>query len=468
MSLNAFHDINVYIISLYFFLLLFIGVFFSKKTQDFESFSKGDVSLDKFLIVSTIFTSSIGGGTILGITEKTHSGFLIYGISAFLVIFVDLVIARFLVPKISNKFYNSHTIGDIVAPYYDNFGRVTFGLISSITTIGFVAAQLNVSGKVFEYVFGISYFKGVIFSSLIVLIYTTRGGLKSILLSNKLQFIAMIISMPVLAFFSVKKITVTNLENFISGNFVCVKDFVDLINVFLSFCMMNLLPIFLQRVTLSKNFKQIQSAIYMKSFIYALFLIILVLNAIVAFILYPNVESKFALFTLINNLIPLYLQPLIIIGIFAGITSTVDSEINITSITLVKDLLLVAFPKILSKNILFWMRISNIMVGVVAIIVALKFDYVLDLVIFTSGVWSSIILPIFIFLIFGICFSKKNVFLAMACGFLSFGFWEFIGKKFFNFLTLGGSVVGGVVNLCICCICYFIQNRKNTISQIKS
>ncbi|MBF8246678.1 MAG: hypothetical protein ISN64_01630 [Rickettsia sp.] len=405
-----------------------------------------------FIFISSIFVSSIGGGTIIGLSEKIHSGFFFYSYAAILAILVDLLIAKYVVPKLSQKFCNMHTVGEIFAIYYGVWGKILGGSIAAITSLGLVAAQLNVSGKVFEYILDIEYVYGVILSLLVVLLYTSFGGISSILFSNKIQFFAIVISIPVLSFFSFKNMDIHELQNVISHSFG--KDKILIFLVFLNFVTMNLFPNFIQRVTLTNDYKMIQNSIYVKSFIYLLLLIMIILNAVTAKKFFPSIESKFALPAIINQLIPYYLQPLIIIGIFASIASTIDSDINISSISLTRDVFQEFFPKILVNRHLLITKITSVFVGIIAANLAMMFDYVLDLVIFIAGFWGSAVLPGLLFVIFDFVIKKKFFLFCSMIGFFIFIAYEFLYRD----NVLRGVFWGGMTNFS--CLSIFLLVQK--------
>src|SRR5690606_29335979 len=108
---------------------------------------------------------------------------------------LDILIAIYVVPKIA-KHYGAESVGDIMEKYYGLAGRLISGASVIIFSVGLLAAQISVSARIFEYILQFNYVHGVILSYAIVIIYTSIGGLRSIVLTNIVQFLAMIIAIP--------------------------------------------------------------------------------------------------------------------------------------------------------------------------------------------------------------------------------------------------------------------------------
>ncbi|KAF8818294.1 sodium:solute symporter family protein [Rickettsia endosymbiont of Cardiosporidium cionae] len=442
---------NVVIIVLYFLFLVSIGWYFSTKTKTFKHFIQSDAHSHIFLLTAVIFTSSIGGGTIIGISEKICSGHIEYSYASMMVIIIDIVIAQYLLPRLI-KYKGCETIGDIVYLHYGNAGRFIAGLSSIVISIGLISAQLNVAGKVLQYIFNINNMQAVILSALMIVIYTTLGGFKSILFSNQIQFVAIILSIPILLFYEVKFIGIsefyTKFHSLLhSLNTESEKNIVySTLFVLLSFTVMNLLPNFVQRALIASDYKKTQLAIYIKSLVYFLFLLIIIVNSIASMLISPKVEGIFILHKMIDILLPTFIQSIVIIGIFAAVTSTADSDINITSIVLVKDFLIPMFNINNQFILLILVRIFSVFVGVISIIIAIRFTYVIDLVLLFSGFWGPVILPVLILLLFGIVVPKLVLAIAVIVGIVAFIYWEFILSCT---IPLTGAFVGTILNFLV-------------------
>lgn len=439
------------IVLAYLIIILIIGVYYRSKSGSFKSFAtvKDSTRKNKLMLVTTIFVSSVGGGTSFGLSEKAFTGNIAYTYGLLLTIPIDLLVAYFLLPRLI-KHYGAESVGDIIGKYYGELGRLLTGIAAIIVSIGFVAAQISVSGRIFQYILKVNYIEGVILSYGIVIIYTTIGGLRSIMFTNFLQFFAMIISIPIIAIVGINLI---GIDNFISHGpleklfFTADNNlFADTVSTTLGFAVMGLYPNFIQRALINNNPHETTRAIYIKSAIYAPFLILITLNGLIAYHLYPSEPSELALPFLIDKIIPIGLKGLVVVGLLAAVMSTADSDLNVSSISLVKDLFSPIFKEKNQQKLLLVARITNILIGSGAIIIALKFKSVVDLVIFIAGFWGPMILVPLIFALFDITVSLKIMVLCYFCGPLSSLLWE---AYFTHLLPLKGVFVGTMVSLFI-------------------
>lgn len=462
------------IVLLYLVLILFLGIYRSTNLDSFKNYAsvQDRIKNSKLILVATIFASSVGGVTTFGIAEKAFSGDISYTYGLILAIPIDLLIAIYLVPRII-KHYGAESVGDILSKYYGKSGRFVAGITSVIVSTGFLAAQISVSGYIFQYFLKINYINGVIISYIIVLLYTTIGGLQSIMFTNLVQFFAVVIAIPIITLFGLYKIGLSNFlyqlpqeKIYFAHNNVLATDLIiNTIAAMLGFYVMNLYPTFIQRALINNNPNKTRNAIFMKSAIYMIFLILITINGLIAFNLYPAEPSNLALPYLIDQIIPKGLQGVVIIGLLASVMSTADSDLNITSISIVKDLLNPILKVENQRQLLLIARITNVFIGCFAIFVALAFDNVIDLVIFITGFWGPIILVPLVFAFFNITIDQRIMVLSGLSGATSFLSWEYY--SFGNYFRLKGVFIGTVVSFIVFCLGLVIRHKSSVRVIIK-
>jgi Na+/proline symporter len=462
---------DILIVLAYLILLLAIGIWKRPDKSGFAGFAgfagiSGKGNTSKLLLVATIFASTIGGGTTFGISEKAFEGNIAYSYGLFFAIPIDILIAVYLVPRLI-KHYGAESIGDIMHVYYGSTGRYISGFSAIMVSVGLVAAQISVSGRIFEYILQVNYVEGVILSYGIVIIYTTVGGLRSVLFTNQLQFFAMLVAIPIISIFGLYEVGIFNFIQLVPAeklSFINNQTLVtSTVMATLGFMVMNLFPNFIQRTLINKNPGETTKAIYIKSFIYAIFLVFVTLNGLLAFIIYPEQKASLALPFLIDHIIPAGLQGLVVVGLLATVTSTADSDLNVTSVTIVKDFLSPIFNIKNQKRLLLIARIANVFIGSFAIIIALSFSAVVDLVIYISGFWGPVVLVPFVFALFEITIPTRMMAFSCFVGAISFVLWE---RYFGGPLMPKGVFIGVVANLTIFLISRFFS--RYNYSDIKS
>lgn len=310
----------------------------------------------------------------------------------------------------------------------------------------------------FEYILQINYLYGIILSYGIVVAYTTIGGFRSVLFANQLQFFAILFAIPVISIFGIHQIGYENFMNNLPLAKISPYHNDDLVTATISaalgFAVMNMFPTFIQRALINRKSANTSRAIYIKSAIYVFFLIFITINGLLAFMLFPDSSAGLALPRLIDYIIPTGIQGLVIIGLLAAVMSTADSDLNIASITLVKDFLQPILGISNQKKMLFLARVINFLTGSLAIVIALYFNRVADLVIFVSGFWAPIILIPLILALFDIVISKKHFSISCFCGSAGFIIWE---QWFSTEINFKGVFIGATINLLCFMLLYMYE-----------
>lgn len=451
------------IIGVYLFLVLFLGVYNRSSDSGIRNYGKIDIATQGKLLflLATIFTNSVGGGTVFGLSERVFAQDLSYVYAIMLTIVVDILVAIFLVPKIA-RYYGVISIGEIMAKHYGKFGRVFTGIAASLVSFGYVAIQISVSSRIFQHVLHINYIEGVILSYLIVITYTAMGGLRSIIFMNFLQFFAIIVFLPIISVVGLYKVGITE---FISSIPVTKYHpqylWQDTLVLFASFSLIGLYPGFIQRSFMTQDYKKTRQAIFAKSAIYAFFLAMIGINGLLAYNYDPAADSNLALLGFIDNIVPSGLKGLVILGLMAAVMSTADSELNVASISITNDVLTPLFKLHDTKIIMLFTRVATLIIGIFAIFLALKFDNTVDLVLFVAGFWLPIILAPFIAALYGITISNFGIISCAIAGIGSFSYWQIV---FADGSRLKSAFVGFVVNAsCFLCIKLFQMKRQQQV-----
>ena len=162
---------------------------------------------------------------------------------------------------------------------------------------------------------------------------------------------------------------------------------------------------------------------------------------------------------LIDYIIPTGVRGFVVIGLLAAVMSTADSDLNITSITLIKDFIQPIFKINNQNRMLLLARVINILVGSLAIITALQFEHVTDLVIFISGFWGPVILVPLILALFNYIISKKAFIISCFAGAIGFILWESI---YATTTSVRGVFVGTIINFFCFILFYTINTNRNT------
>ena len=439
------------IIGTYLALLLFVGLYNRSGAQSIRNYGKIDAKIQNktLFLLATIFTNSVGGGTVFGLSERVYSQNLSYVYAIALTIIMDILVAIFLVPKLA-KHYGVISIGEIMGKYYGKLGRVMIGGAATLVSFGCIAVQISVSSRILQHVLHINYIEGVILSYIIVVTYTAIGGLRSVIFTNFAQFLAIVIFIPIISIVGLSKLGVMNfIQSAPMMKYSISYLWQDVGLLFLSFSFIGIYPGFIQRSFMTENYKATQQAIFKKSIIYLLFLVFIGINGLLSYMHYSGNDNSLALLSLIDALIPPGLRGLVIVGLLAAVMSTADSELNIASISLTNDVFQPLFQLHDSKMVLLFTQTSAIIIGSFAIYLALQFDNTVALLFFIAGFWLPFMLVPFLACLYGITINKWAMVFCSSVGVGVFTFWQI---NYANQMLIKSAFVGLVANF----ICFML------------
>ena len=451
--------IDTAIVIIYLASVLLVGIYYRSRSSSLKGYGSmnNPQGTSKLLLVATIFATAVGGGTTFGIAEKAFAHDLSYTYALLLTVPVDILIAFIIVPKL--VVHNGATsMGDIMFKFYGAPGRVITGIAAVLISVGYLAAQINVSGRIFEYILDIGRVEGIVLSYIIVIIYTAVGGLRSVVFANLLQFFAMLTAIPLVALIGVYGI---GIEKF-AGDIPKAKYALDnwsivqsTISIALSFSVMGIIPTFIQRAIINKDPSSIKSAIMIKILVYVFFIVCVTINGLVAFVMMPDQDSTLAIPYMIDSIIPVGLKGLVVAGLLAAVMSTADSDLNIASISMINDIFRPIFKINKQGFLLFLAKITTLILGSGAILLALWFNNVVDLVIFAAGFWAPMILVPFVGALFGFVIPIRSFVITSLCGMISFVAWEY-----FNSASDLKGVFAGTVMSYLLFGCFYSQSRS--------
>ena len=428
-------------------LVFVVGVYFRSRESSSTKFltHSSDLQSNRFIMMASIFSTAVGAGTIFGLTSKVADGQIACAFGLILSIAADLLVIAFLIPKIIS-FRKYSDIGSIVESIYGRIGKMIYGISVILVSLGYLSAQIKVSSHIFGHFTGISNFSGVLLSYMIVILYTAIGGLRSVILTDVVQFCFMIISIPYVAFYCIQ----TD-QSFIfeQTQILISQDHNILYNTLMlaiSFALMSINPPYLHRILISD--KQAQSSSYIKTIIYLIFICIVVIIGLYIRHNFSSSDNQ-NLTLLIDEIIPIGFKGLVFCGILGALMSTADSNLHMASLSFLSDI----FP---IKASILLTRLFMFLAGIFSIFIALNFHNVIDLVIFMSGCWGAVIFVPLIFLFYKIYISKIGFICTTISGAASFIYSYIYYPIYFP------SLIGASVNLLV-----FLLFKQFTINKSK-
>ena len=402
--------IDITIFCTYLVAMLGVGIYFMKKNTSTEDYYVGGRKLSSWHIGLSVVATDVGGGFSIGLGGL---GFTM-GISGSWLLFTGLIGAWLsgvlLIPKVSdlarkNGFLSFPQFLEFV---FDKRVALIAGLISAIGYIGFTSSQFLAGAKLASSTFpNITLNQALLIMGIVAVIYTVLGGLKAVIYTDTVQWIVLMAGLVFvgLPFAYVKIGGIEVIQATLAPSFLSLSSisWQMLVN-----WMFTIIPIWFigmtlyQRIYAAKDTKTAQKGWFIAGlFEYPLMAFIGVLLGMFARVamdngLLPgysltNLDAEMGLPILLRTILPVGFLGIVLSAYFSAIMSTADSCLMAASGNILTDVL----KKHNSKNGLRYSQILTLVIGVLALLIALKMTSVLELMLHSySFMVSGMLVPV--------------------------------------------------------------------------
>ncbi len=439
------------IIGLYFIVILLVGMYQGKDVKNLKDYSVGGKGFNTFAIFATLSASFIGGGFSIGNAENVYK----YGIVSILVLFgfslQQFLVAKYIVPSMK-KYKDAISVGDIIEKSYGKKAKIWIGIISVVVCSGILGVQISAIGYIFSLFTNIDRIYGILIGCTIVILYSASGGMKSVVMVDVIQFILLIIAMPLVLLAGIKY--VGGFENIIAIvpnehlNIFGYHSMNKIISMFLIFLVGEaLVPPYILRLLLTEDINKVKKATIWSSLLSVIFFIITGLTGLVALSINGSINPNLALPYVIKTVLPVGITALVVAGMMAIVMSTADSFLNATIISIVNDIFYPIYNKKLSdRNEIRLTRILTVSVGIIGITFAIFNTSIIELLSSIYTLWAPIVVVPLILGIREMKVSSKRFFIATPVTISIMIIWKFGLGSPGDISTL---IVGFVCNLFI-------------------
>lgn len=363
----------------YVILLIYIAFRAYKKTnsRDDKDFLLSNRSLSIPAFVATLVTTWYGG--ILGIGEFAYK----FGISVWLVFGLPYYIFAMLFAfLIAGKIRQAaqFTIADI---FYTHHNR-SVGILGSIFLLFMTtpAPYVLMIAVLLQVIFGWTFISCLIIGTLMSSAYVFIGGFRSVVQTDKLQFVIIYTAFIAIIIFLVEEYgTLSFLEQRLAplqlswhgGNslqyilvwfFLASWTFID--------------PGFHQRCSAAGNLIVAKKGILISILFWFVFDILTISTGLYAAALLKRINPMLSYPILADMVLPSFLKGFFLVGLLAVIMSTIDSYMLLSAITFGRDLVWRLF-KDEESRISFYTRIGLVITAFIAVFLCLLFPSVIKL-----------------------------------------------------------------------------------------
>jgi SSS family solute:Na+ symporter len=382
------------IILLFIALVLGIGYYFSKTAKNMESYYLANRSLPWSLVVGTLAASWYGGigvvGTVGYAAAYGISTWTIWSIGAHL---VRMPLALWVGPRIQIR--TDITVPDLLESLY---GRKV-ALLGALMMF-FVCAQIGeitAVGYIGEAAWGISKITAGTIMVVLVVILTVLGGLMGVAVTDMIMFFCMIFSVTMVFPGLFSDIGGwAGLREALGENGILLHPTGGMgfwkAVMLVVFCFSPYAdPTFYQRFSAANSPRVGRRALLTCFCIWIAFDIVICTTGVIVKALNPTAQPEVAYVQLVLSHMPVGLRAFFIVGLVGAIISTLDSYYLVGGTTLANDIYARAkgIDSLPQKTIVTYTRIAVVLLGIIGLSVAFRFELVYDAFLFVGSIWMS-------------------------------------------------------------------------------
>lgn len=384
------------IVAGYLILLVVIGLRGGNTVKNAADFTAAGKRYGPFVIFASLSASFIGGGYSSGNAAAAYEQGIGTALTLFGFSIGMIVIGRFLVPGVS-RFPEARTVGGIMGAAYGNTARRLTGIFAYLCCAGVVGAQMGAIGLVFHSLLNIPPWMGTLLGCGVVLLYTTFGGLQSVITADLLQFLLLVIGMPVLLVLAVvagggaeavyERIP-SQLLSPLNGS--SLPAFLSLF--FSMMCGEALAPPYMQRLLIGRTPQATARGTIASGLFSIPFFLVTAGIGLTARALAVTDTAATAMPDLIMAILPVGLRGLMMAAMVSVILSAADGFLNGATVSLVCDTILPRFPHLSDRRQLWLLRGVNLATGLLALVLSLAVPHVFSALLLAYSFWSPAVL----------------------------------------------------------------------------
>lgn len=412
------HIVDAFIFLVYLIAMLGIGAYFLKNNSTTDDYYLGGRSMSSIHIGLSVVATDVGGGFSIGLGGL---GFVM-GVSGSWLLFTGLLgawlSAVLLIPKVAalNRLNNLFSFPQFLAKIFNKKVAFVAGLISALGYMGFTSSQILAGAKLASATFNqLSMNQALLIMGSVAVAYTVAGGLKAVIYTDTIQWIVLMVGLMFIAL---------PISYRLVGGFPAIKqtldhDFLTLTNISwqqLINWLFTIVPVWFigmtlyQRIYAAKDEKTARRGWFIAGFfeyplmaftgvLLGLIARVAVFDGTIAGFSIHSIDPEMGVPLLLKSILPVGLFGIVLSAYFSAIMSTADSCLMASSGNVITDILRMHQK----KNALFVSKITTLIIGSIALLLALKMSDVLELMLLS---YSFMVSGLFVPVLFGV-FSKK-------------------------------------------------------------
>lgn len=426
--------------------LIWLSLRGGKRVTKGDDFAGGGKTYGTFVIFATLSASYVGGGYSSGNAAAAFETGIGTTVALFGFSLSMVAVGLFLAPRVG-RFAGVYTVGGIMERAYGRHARILTGLFAFLCCAGVVGAQMETMGVVFHTLLGLPPAVGILLGGGIVLLYSTFGGLSSVIVADLLQFLLLAVGMPLLLWGGLHRVgglgallhaVPPDRLNPLSGR---------TLPEFLSLCGTlalgeALAPPYTQRLLIGKQPCVTARGTVLSGLFSVPFFLITGAIGLCALALGVTADPGEAMPALITAVLPVGLRGVVMAAMVSVMLSASDSFLNSAAVSLVCDTLDRMTPLSDARR-LTALRAVNLITGLTAMVAAFLLPDVFSILSLAYTCWCPLVLVPLCAAFLGVRTDRTAFWGGVGAGFLGTLLWTVLGEPG----GVGADMVGLLGNL---------------------
>ena len=414
---------------IYISIIVFIGII-NRRNKNQEEYFLASRKLPSWLLAITFIASWWGGGSAIDVVDHAHTN----GLNSFWIYGMPVLLSTFLMFVFAKGIRNVSTLTQpqIMEKRYTKQASLLLTLLIILFMTLTAAGQIVAIGKFFQSFFNIEYSLAAYIGTLLVIFYSMFGGFKGVVATDLFQFVFFLITAIAVFIISykytgdfnnVKTMAIANNKQNYTSFFHNITD--NLVYVITFGASWMIQANVWQRISAAKTPNQAKKMMGLSFFIFIPLYLIVTLTGMLSSTFISEIPEGGIVPHIIKNYVPPLVSSILFVGLCSAIMSTMDSLINTGALSLTIDVYKKYInSKASTKDTVFVGRISTIIIGLLALLIALGIQSLLKVSwIGADLIASTVFVPLvlgFIWkkgsnkatiasILFGICFSTYNL-----------------------------------------------------------
>ena len=395
--------LDLAIIIVYFLGMLAIGIYAYRKKEASTSngFFVASRRGSSLFIIGSLCATIIGASATLGMAGLGFTR----GLSGAWWLLVGslglLILGLFFARRVRS--FGLYTLPQLVEKQYDSRAGFVASILIVVSWLAIIAAQIIAAGKILSILIpGVDPSLVMIISAAVLTLYTFLGGQFSVIRTDLVQFIIIVIGVIACMGLVLDRVGgMGGLHDSLPADFfsfpTSIKfEYLDLISLLILVGATYVVgPDMYSRLFCARDEKVAKKSALSAAFIIIPVAFIIVLIGMGAKVLFPDIASEQALPAVIKDVLPIGVSGLVIAALLAAMMSSADTCLLTTSTIFSVDIYKRAFPKMSERKTMITSRIGVIVIGAIALVLALELKGIISSLMLAYTVFTSgVVLPV--------------------------------------------------------------------------